>query len=164
MDRILKKADHAFETLSKLLLTMRMAALVFSIYALVQGMMIVFGRDGRFSAPGYAVASSFPGAPDIWGAWMIIAGSLAFYGIKTRSYRVAWLGMGLSGIWSILFGGAFLASAIQSPNANLTAIAVYGKDAVIFLLLASANRDLANHAKIDREQYDAQGKSDGGQL
>ena len=164
MDRILKKADHAFETLSKLLLTMRMAALVFSVYALVQGTMIVFGRDERFSAPGYMVANSFPGAPDIWGAWMIIAGSLAFYGVKTRSYRVAWLGMGLSGIWSILFGGAFLASAIQSPNANLTAIAVYGKDAVIFLLLASANRDLENHAKIDRELHVAQGRSDGGQL
>ena len=164
MDRILKKADHAFETLSKLLLTMRMASLVFSIYALVQGMLIVFGGAGRFSAPGYRVASSFPGAPDIWGTWMIIAGCLAFYGIKTRSYRVAWLGMGLSGIWSILFSGAFLASALQNPNANLTAIAAHGKDAVIFLLLASANRDLADQARIDRELRDVQEQTDGDQL
>jgi hypothetical protein len=46
----------------------------------------------------------------------------------------------LGAVWSLLFSAAFLISAVQSPEANLTAIVAYGKDAILFTLMASAYR------------------------
>ena len=152
MDRILKKADEAFETLSRLLITMRMSAFIFSYYAVLQGCLIIFGAESRFGAVAYSTAASIPGAPDIWGITLLIFGILSFYSLKTRNYRIGKISMFFCGIWSLLFASAFLVSAIQDPEANLTAIAVHFKDAVLFLLLASAFRDLANQQKQDREQ------------
>lgn len=151
MDQILKKADYAFETLSRLLLTMRMSAFVFSYYAILQGCLIIFGADSRFGAEAYSAAASVPGAPDIWGFTLLTFGGFSFYALKTRNYRIGEFSMLLSGLWSFIFAGGFLISAIQSLDANLTAIAAYSKDAVLFVLLAAAHRDLAKQQKQDRD-------------
>lgn len=151
MDQILKKADYAFETLSRLLLTMRMSAFVFSYYAILQGCLIIFCSESRFGAVAYSTAASVPGAPDIWGITLLIFGILSFYSLKTRNYRIGAISMFFCGIWSLLFASAFLVSAMQNSEANLTAIAAYFRDTVLFLFLSSAHRDLAKQQKQDRE-------------
>jgi len=142
MDQLMGRIDHAFGTLSKLLITMRMSAYIFTCYAILQGTVILVGGEPRFSALGYDVAMNVPFSPEIWGVTIAISGIMGFVGVKTRSYRLGGLGMLFGAIWSVLFASAFLISAFQQPESNLTAIVAYGKDAILFTLMASANRDM----------------------
>lgn len=142
MDRLLSKVDMAFTTLSRLLITMRMSALVMASYAILQGILIIVGGPDRFAALGYSAAMQLPGAPESWGVAILLAGVTAFWGVKTRTYRLGGLGMLLAALWSLMFAIAFCISATRYPEANLTAIAAYGKDAILFTLMASAYRDM----------------------
>ena len=142
MDQLMGRIDYAFGTLSKLLITMRMTAYVFSCYAILQGTVIIFGGEPRFSALGYDVAMNVPFSPEIWGVMIAVSGVMGFVGVKTRSYKLGGFGMLFGAIWSVLFASAFLISAIQQPESNLTDIVAYGKDAILFTLIASANRDM----------------------
>lgn len=136
--------DEAFSTLARLLTMMRMSSYIFAVYAMIQGFLIVIGGAERFSASGYNVSMLVPGAPATWGWVILLCGVLAFIGIRNRMYRLASLGMFSAGSWSMGFAITFLISSVQYPDANLTAFAVYTKDAVLFLLLFSALRLMAN--------------------
>jgi hypothetical protein len=149
MDQLMGRIDHAFATLSKLLITMRMSAYVFACYAILQGTVIVVGGEPRFSALGYDVAMNVPYSPEIWGVTIAISGSMGFVGVKTRTYLLGGLGMAFGAVWSVMFASAFLISAIQHPESNLTAIVAYGKDAVLFTLMASAHRDMWHQQQKD---------------
>lgn len=152
---MIQRIDAAFETLSKLLLTMRRSAYVFACYAILQGTVILIGGPERFSALGYDVANHIPGSPYIWGVFIGTAGVIAFFGVKTRTYLLGGIGMIIAAVWSTMFAGAFLISAIQSPESNLTAIVAYGKDAVLFTLLAAGFRDLWHQQQKENANEDA---------
>lgn len=157
MAKVIARIDMAFETLSRLLITMRMAAYVFACYAILQGALIIVGGEKRFTALGYDAAMQVPGAPEIWGFSIGLAGILAFIGVKNRMYLLGGLGMLIAAIWSLMFSMAFLISAVQHPEANLTAIAAYGKDAVLFTLLASAHRDMWHQQQKEATADDQEG-------
>lgn len=145
---------EAIEALSKLLVMMRLSTYIMAVYAMIQGILVIIGGPDRFSALGYRTAMIVPGAPASWG-WVLLAfGIISFVGIKNRMYRVGYLGMFGAGTWSFCFGGAFLISAVQYPEANLTAVATYGKDGVIFVLMAMAQWTLS-HAHTKPEDYNA---------
>lgn len=144
----------AFRTLVRMLALMRLSGYIMACYAILQGFVVIIGGPKRFSAIGYQTALIVPGAPAIWG-WVILAcGILAFIGIKNRMYAVSMWGMFLGGAWSFAFGGSFLISSIQHENANLTAMVTYGKDGVLFVLMAMVHRMLA-HNKQPPEEPDA---------
>jgi lysylphosphatidylglycerol synthetase-like protein (DUF2156 family) len=105
-------------------------------YCLVQGISIILGDDVRFSGPAYATAMSVPGAPDIWGALLIGAGLLMVFGLSAGRDVIAAVGAFFASAWSALFAVAFAVSASRFSEANLTAMWVYGKDAVLFVILA----------------------------
>lgn len=145
VDRI----DHALLVLSKLIITMRRVSFIFAGYGILQGMLILIGGDDRFSQIGYIFALSVPGAPSTWG-WVILTfGIMSFIGVKNRMYTWSMVGMTGSGLWSLSFGTAFLLSAANYPNANLTAIATYGKDAVLFFLMASVMAKLRKQSRLE---------------
>lgn len=137
----------AFDTLAHLLALMRISAYVLAFYAIGQGILIILGGDGRWSAIAYITASMAPGAPASWGWVLLTCGIFAFTGIKNRMYVVGMVSMGIAGLWSMAFAIAFLSSALKYPEANVTAVAVYGKDAVLFILVALAQRLLARYPK-----------------
>lgn len=153
-DLLIEATQEAFSTLAKLLSMMRLSAYVLACYAILQGALIIIGGVERFSATSYQAALLIPQAPESWGWLLGLFGIAAFAGIKNRMYYIASAAMFFSGVWSFAFGGAFLISAAQNPDANLTAIATYGKDAVIFIIVAAANFAMAKvHTK--REDFDA---------
>jgi hypothetical protein len=55
--------------------------------------------------------------------------------------------MGIAGLWSGILSVSFLMSANKYPDANLTAIVVYGKDAVCYLLFALILFHYGKHRK-----------------
>ena len=105
-------------------------------YALVQGLLILLGGTERFSAPGYRAALQVPGAPAVWGVVILLAGMILIAGKAMRRNRVASVGAGIASVWSFLFGVAFFRSAMAFPDANLTAIATYAKDGLIFMIIS----------------------------
>lgn len=145
-------ASMAFDILARLLVHMRISAYVLSVYAMVQGIMIIIGGEQRFSAVAYSTALLVPGAPQSWGWFLAFAGTLSFAGIKNRSYRLGMTAMTLAGVWSMFFAIAFLVSALEHEQANVTAVAVYTKDAILFLLTANAQRILAKYPAEQKEE------------
>lgn len=133
---IIDPENKAFEALAKMLVIMRLSGFVMATYAILIGTLIVMGGPARFTAVGYVTAMLVPGAPASWGIAMLIFGCFAFYGLKTRKYRLGMVSMFMAGVWSFAFGGAFLVSAVQYPEANITAMVTYGKDGVLFVLMA----------------------------
>jgi predicted neutral ceramidase superfamily lipid hydrolase len=115
--------------------TSRSLSRVVSAYCLVQGVLILVGGTARFSAPGYTAALAVPGAPAIWGVIIILCGVLMVAGVSSRRNRLTALGAALASVWSFFFAITFLRSAIDIPEANLTAIAAYGKDGVLFMVI-----------------------------
>lgn len=142
--------DQAILLLSRLLVMMRMSSYILSMYAMVQGLLIVLGGDHRFSQQGYRYAMMVIGAPSSWGWVLGIFGLLSFISLRNRMYTSAMVGMTGCALWSFSFGGSFLIAALQNNNANLTAIAAYGKDGVLFLLTASAMAKLRHQQKNER--------------
>ena len=135
--------DVAFTTLARLLAMMRLSAYIMAIFGLTLGTLILLGGPHRFSAVAYSASLVIPGAPATWGWTMLVSSVIAFVGVKNRMYRIGMWGMGMCGVWSMAFGIAFLVSAIQFEDANLTAIAAYTTLGTLFLLMASAQRILA---------------------
>jgi hypothetical protein len=135
--------NQAFRALARLLAIMRLSGFVMACYAMLQGSLVILGGPHRFAQIGYKTAMIIPGAPASWGWALLIFGILAFVGLKNRMYNVGMIGMFGAGVWSFAFGGAFLVSSIQYPEANLTAMVTYGKDAVLFILMAVVHRMLA---------------------
>lgn len=105
-------------------------------YALVQGMLIILGGEDRFSSPGYRVALGVPGAPTIWGVVIMLSGAVLIAGKAMHRNRVASVGAAFCSVWSFLFAVAFYRSAVLSESANLTAIATYAKDGLIFMVIS----------------------------
>lgn len=139
---------EAFSTLAKLLSLMRLSGYILACYAIVQGILIIIGDDERFSQRGYTTAMLIPQAPESWGWFLGMCGVISFISLKNRLYRLGAIGMFMAGVWSFAFCGAFLVSAVQYPDANLTAIATYGKDGLLFLLMALAHQALSKaHTK-----------------
>lgn len=147
------QSSQAFRALARLLAIMRFSGYVMATYSMLLGMLIIVGGPSRFSAIGYKTAMYVPGAPASWGIVLLVAGMLAFFGLKNRQYMVGAWGMFISGAWCFAFGGAFLISSIQYPNANLTAMIAYGKDGVLFIMMATTHRMLA-HIHTKREEAD----------
>ena len=133
--------------MEKMVWASRICAYIMSFYGLVQGFVIVVGGANRFSAVGYATAMQVPGAPPSWGWFLIGCSLVCIIGIRTANWRLASLGMWLSGLWSMFFATAFAISALRDPHANLTAMVAYGKDAILFILIAVIYR---NRVKGDR--------------
>lgn len=141
---IIDPTSKAFHVLVRLLTAMRLSGFIMASYAIFQGVLIILGGPARFSQVGYVTALLIPGAPASWGLVLLIGGILAFVGLKNRKYMIGAAGMAVCGVWSFAFGGAFLISAIQHSDANLTAMAAYGKDGVLFILMASVNRMMSH--------------------
>lgn len=149
----------SFEALAKMLVIMRLSGFVMAIYAIGLGITILVGGPLRFSQAGYRAAMIIPGAPASWGWALLIFGALAFFGLKNRVYGLGAIGMFLSGVWCFAFGGAFLVSAMQYPEANLTGMTAYGKDGVIFVLMAVVHMILSR-IPTKPEDYLARQESD----
>ena len=145
--------NEAFSTLARLLMMMRMSTYIFACYAMIQGILIIIGGASRFSESGYYAAMLIPGAPASWGWVLFVCGVTAFSGVRNRMYKLASFGMFGAGSWSMGFAISSLISSIEYPNTNLTAFAVYTKDAVLFLLLFSALRLMA-HTQTTTETYE----------
>lgn len=154
-DEIVDPTSQAFRALAKLLAVSRLSGFVMASYGIFQGAIILIGGDNRFSQIGYITAMRVPGAPDTWGWILGVSGIVAWFGIKNRMYCLASAGMFGGGAWSFAFGGAFLISSVQYPNANLTAMVTYGKDGVLFILMAIVLRVLAHTKTKPEEPTDA---------
>lgn len=134
------KEISAVDVIAKSMWALRLGAYILAVYGVIQSMAILLGGVGRFSAPGYYYALQVPGAPPTWGLVLLPASVAAVWGVRTSSYRVARFAFYAMALWSAFFAISFLLSAVNSPTANFTAIAVYGKDAVMFILVAEFYR------------------------
>lgn len=110
----------------------RLVARVLAVYCMLIGSSIILGGEARFSAPGYTTALQMPGAPAVWGILMVAAGLLTLIGVLLDKESLDVAGLAMAGAWSMMFAVTFAWSAIFDPNANLTAMWVYGKDAFLF--------------------------------
>lgn len=133
--------DGPVDMMAKLVWTSRMAAYIMSFYGVVMSFVIIIGGPDRFSAIGYSTAMQIPGAPPVWGWTLLFSSILAITGIRTAVWPITTAGMALCGVWSMFFAISFGISAIEHNDANFTAMVAYGKDAVLFLLIAVIYRD-----------------------
>ena len=134
---------QAFRALARLLAIMRFSGFLMATYSILLGMLIIVGGPSLVEAIGDKAGTYLPGGPASWGIVLLVAGMLAFFGLKNRQYMVGAWGMFISGTWFFAFGGAFLISSIQHPNSDLTATVAFGKDGVLFITMATAQRMLA---------------------
>lgn len=111
----------------------KLVSFILVLYCWGMGLSIIIGGAPRFAGPSYEIALKVPGAPAIWGIVMILAGSLAILGLLRKKPGLTTIGMIVAGIWSMFFASAFATAAYKYPDANLTAMWVYGKDALVFL-------------------------------
>lgn len=116
-----------------LMMGMRFAVRIMTGYCFVQGISIILGGDERFANSSYSYALQIPGAPWSWGAMLIGCGVLSQIGMLTKNDTVTAAGMCLAAFWSIFFALVFARAAISIPEANYTAMWVYGKDGILFL-------------------------------
>jgi hypothetical protein len=130
-----KETAQVFHLLAFLVGT-RLISRLSAGYALVQGVSILVGGEKRFSASAYSVALSVPGAPWVWGVFLVVAGLLMAVGLAIGRDLIAAVGAFMVSVWSALFAITFAAASIQYEEANLTAMWVYGKDAVFFAIMA----------------------------
>ena len=131
---------------------MRWIARVTAGYLMTMGFDIIFSDDARFAAPGYQYFRAVPGSPDIWGLFAVVAGFIMAVGISMRHDRVSAVGALLGGLWSGALSTSFLLSAVDSPQGNLTAIVVYGKDAIAYIIFAII---LFHYGKYRKDKLDA---------
>lgn len=128
------------DTMAKRVWAMVLGAYIMAGYGATQALTIIFGGPARFSAPGYTTSMEVPGAPQTWGAILLPLAVLAICGVRAGWYRTVVAAMFGMGAWSFFFAMSFARSAATLPDANLTAINAYGKDALLYLLLAVAYR------------------------
>lgn len=108
---------------------------VLTAYCLIQGVAIIVGGEERFHGVSYRFALGTPGAPVSWGAILLLAGITIALAKATDHCTIAAFGFGIAGLWNTFFAIAFLRAALENPDANLTAMWVYGKDAFIFMIV-----------------------------
>mgnify|MGYP003381026099 CR=1 FL=1 len=143
------RSSQSFRALASLLAIMQFSVFMMAAYSMLLGMLIIVGGPSLFSAIGDKAALYLTGGPASWGIVLLVAGMLAFFGLKNRQYMVGVWGMFISGTWCFAFGGAFLISSIQDLNSDLTAVQVlhevvaFSKDGVLFIMMAMAQRILA---------------------
>lgn len=126
------------DRMAKLVWAMRLGAYILAGYAVAQATAIILGGSSRFSAPGYYVAMQVPGAPPIWGWFLLPLAIAGLFGIRANRHKLVRDAMFGMGVWSSFFCLAFLLSAIRDPQANFTAVFAYGKDTLMFVLVAVA--------------------------
>lgn len=137
------RSSQSFRALASLLAIMQFSVFMMAAYSMLLGMLIIVGGPSLFSAIGDKAALYLTGGPASWGIVLLVAGMLAFFGLKNRQYMVGVWGMFISGTWCFAFGGALLISSIQDLNSDLTAVVAFSKDGVLFIMMAMAQRILA---------------------
>lgn len=103
----------------------RVATGIVGVGALVLGVAITVSDDDRFQSAGYATIRSVPGAMDIWGDALMVAGLLVLVGSGLRRY---WLKVaGIVGFWAwcFAFGLGAIDATVRIPTAGPTGGPVY---------------------------------------
>lgn len=115
----------------------RIMSVILVLYCFAQSLGILLGDPLRFSGIAYSIAVQIPGAPEIWG-FVLLSAALSMT-LGRLLDQIVWVtfGMGLAGVWSMCFALSFGIAAYNSPEANITAVMVYGKDALIFITFAA---------------------------
>lgn len=108
-------------------------------WAILQGINIIGGGPFRWSAPAFQTALSLPGAPDVWGWFLLGSGLIALSGSLLG--RRDWPAIGFACImaWCFFFALAFL-DASRNPTSSTTGIGSYAVLAVVSGVLAAAYR------------------------
>lgn len=108
-------------------------------YAIIVGVTILVGGEGRFAGLSYKVANETPGAPESWGWTICIAGAVMFVGSFLGHPRIIGLGAILGCVWALLFAWAFSVAAVRYSDANTTAMWAYGLLFLVFALIAGVH-------------------------
>lgn len=113
---------------------------LFYTYAIYLGIAIVLGGDPRFSAPSYASAMGFPGAPESWGVVVALAGAFGLVTSLAGHHRLVQYGLYALAAWSFFFGLAFADAALANPMAGTTGPPAYGVIGITCIVLGVAHR------------------------
>lgn len=98
---------------------------IYGIFGLWQGVRILTADDVRWVSPGYTVVMSVPGAPDVWGWWVLLAGLLTLVGSGRRWFWVKNAGVLALSLWCGAFGFAVELAVSAMPTAGVTGTPIY---------------------------------------
>jgi hypothetical protein len=107
-------------------------------FAAFQGLFIILGHKERWGSPALKTALQFPGAPESWGAVLMVCGLMALAGSLTRRWWLIRAGMLGIAIWCFFFASTFVYTAITDHRAGTTGILTYVVIGLFCCLMAVA--------------------------
>lgn len=108
--------------------------------AIVMGLVIVVGGEGRWIGPSYKAALAVPGAPESWGMALGAVGLLTLAGSLLGSLGATRLGLYGIAVWALFFAISVAKAAYYDPHAGTTGIIAYFYIAIQLVVLAVAHK------------------------
>lgn len=109
-----------------------------STVAIILGIIIIQGGAARWRDRIFEVALQFPGAPQSWGALIVVFGLVALVGSLCGRRKIVATGLYLCAVWTLALGSTLGAEAFQNPNVSRTDSILYFGTTVLFILLGAA--------------------------
>lgn len=97
----------------------------YGIYAVVQGILLIWSADERFQADSYAVLRAITGGMNTWGILVLACGVSILYGSLRRQFWVKTAAMAGLSLWFSAFAFGQLTAVLESPVAAPAGPATY---------------------------------------
>lgn len=113
------------------------AARVMCLFAILQGLNIIFSDIDRWGADSFVYVMAVPGAPPTWGYVLVFGGALATVGGIFGKFWIITAGCWVCCTWSLFFSSVFLKAAIDDAQASSLGFITYLGIALLFAGLAA---------------------------
>lgn len=120
--------------------TVQAMARLLGTFAVVHGVMVIYGGRKRWSSPLYEVAVSVPYAPLSWGLPLTLAGLLVMAASLAGWRRLTSVGLFCVAVWCAFFAFSFFTAAMSYDNLPFSVALTYGTFAVGGIVLSIAHR------------------------
>lgn len=107
------------------------------LFAILQGLNIIFSDVDRWGADSFVYVMAVPGAPPTWGYVLIFGGGLATIGGLTGRLVLLSFGCWVCSAWSVFFAGVFGKAAMDDAQASTLGLLTYLCFGVLFAGLAA---------------------------
>lgn len=114
---------------------------LFAVLSLLMGIVLIAGSPERISAPAYQIMHDYGGSK-LWGAGFLSAGIFILVSLwlwPRWKTILRWAFLYAATAYSIM-AAEFTVTAVQYPNANLTAMVVYGWVAMAHVIVSERIR------------------------
>lgn len=111
----------------------RLTTYVLVVVGIINGISAVVGRRERWDTSAFDTAMAFPGAPESWGAMILLSALIALLGLVGHWRAPLVGGMFMCGVWCIFFGISVFVDFLHSDDVALADSVVYLALSVVYL-------------------------------